>query len=64
MIKKILGWMIFLSICVGFVGVLVVDTMNKFQISLLSATAAVILSLLIVLGIAGLLALALYLIFG
>lgn len=64
MIKKILGWMIFLSIYVGFVGVLVVDTMNKFQISLSSATAAVILSLLIVLGIAGLLALALYLIFG
>lgn len=64
MIKKILGWMIFVSIYVGFVGVLVVDTMNKFQISLSRATAVVSLSLLIVFGIAGLLALALYLIFG
>lgn len=64
MIKKILGWMIIISISVGFVGLAVVDVMNTCQCDLVIAAEAVIFSLLALLGVVFLLALALYWIFG
>ena len=63
MIKKIIGWIIVITICLGIFALEVVKTMNELQCSLLMAIAATSIFLLAIIGITGLLILALNLIF-
>ncbi len=64
MIKKILGWIIFIILITGAIALKVIDTMVSLQVSLLAAIGLTFLLIMAIVVFVALLILAMFWIFG